>query len=1161
MAAVMISQLDNSKLITAAQMMDSDITIVRNWFIAGKFPARTHDFAPASHDLKSYWVGRKSLFLDDRNILWRNRSDTSSRAQLVVPRSLRDTIFNDSHHTTYGGHFGITHTHTKIQLHYFWPGMSDFVRDRISACHKCVARKSPVNRHHPMGHVPVSGKFERVAMDLLDVSVISAKGYKYILVVCDYFTKYTEAYPLKDKTARSVADALMDVWLPRYGFPLFLHSDQGKEFDNAMIHKLSELLGTVKTKTTPYHPRSDGLVERFNRTLLAMLAMFVSQEHDNWDDLLPFMMLAYNTTVHTSTGYTPYRLVFGDECNLIHRELRADPPPGDPGTYAVWVQQALYESYEEVRAQQQRATHRQKRNYDSKAVARAFPIGCWTLRYYPPARRNKLCSPWIGPYKVVRAPMEWVVGIQLDAGAHIIYVHMDDLKRCAPPDPEPTWPDAARGTSVVVSTRAPSTLARSDVSRSQHTSVNISHHPIVSAHPKSVSSGPPHMRAPTLPGLRSGAHQPKSTISGQIDVRAPISETSIVKTDTDNNSIAEKSQIRLMTASPITLRACIPAPDQVTPQQAFFKDLDFYKQTLFHTPFLSRGRAVTLLEYRDAKIVFEVDDWFNLLPQGVQRYLLPLQSRYAKWYSENVRDLTQNYSYCSLCKTKQANLQRHHMQHHARWRTIWFCPIPGCPSSSPSKEGLVKHLVSAPHARGVNITLARKVAKQIANQNSYWPVTQVMADKLLSASKRLIRYIALYSMAGVAMENKLFRIHPNARDTPFMEACAAFLTPKMSLSQVMPSGCHFRRVAQPSPDLLALTDRPSASDYQEEVLSITPDDMSEAVTTPVFQPYSGETGRAWMAKEYGVTMDTSSFMSSEYERDATDDEILSFDLGPEPIEPGHTTRLPSDEWLDDHQQGLHPGSSEPRYDPYTKYLAMPNPPSIMDLMRNDMDMGARDKSPPPRAHTSPQTVRWDFDFVRDEPPPPPPPPPVTPPRAQDKTPEPAMGMVPDIPSPVTKHGRSRGRGSWRAPPKPNPAPGVGTRSMTRLAERQDREDEEALAASARWPPKPDLSTDIRQLTRELQIHDEPRFIHAEMESALPSGEEGTSETVGQPPAVGLISRQQDTYFIPPPSRAVGGARGRSVPVSTATLGLIHRQDPALAALLASCLPYDATNQT
>ena len=195
-----------------------------------------------------------------------------------------------------------------------------------------------------------------------------------------------------------------------------------------------------------------------------MLAMFVSKEHDNWDDLLPFMMLAYNTTVHTSTGFTPHRLVFGEECNLpgnlVHRELRPDLPPRDIGDYASWIKQALYEAYDEVRAQQQRATHRQKRNYDSKVVARTFPIGCWVLRYYPPARKDKLCSPWIGPYKVVRAPMEWVVGIQVDADARIFYVHMDHLKRCMPPDPTPSWPEVARGTSIVLSTRAPSTAAQ-----------------------------------------------------------------------------------------------------------------------------------------------------------------------------------------------------------------------------------------------------------------------------------------------------------------------------------------------------------------------------------------------------------------------------------------------------------------------------------------------------------------------------------------------------------------------------------------------------------------------------------------------------------------------------------------------------------------------------
>ena len=112
-----------------------------------------------------------------------------------------------------------------------------------------------------------------------------------------------------------------------------------------------------------------------------------------------------------------------------------------------------------------------------------------------------------------------------------------------------------------------------------------------------------------------------------------------------------------------------------------------------------------------------------------------------------------------------------------------------------------------------------------------------MAEKLLVASKRLIRYIALYSMAGVAMETRLFRIHPNTRDTPFMDACAAFLTPKMSLSQVMLSGCNLRRSALPPRNQLAVADRPSASDYQEVEGTIDPEEMRVAVTTPVFQPY------------------------------------------------------------------------------------------------------------------------------------------------------------------------------------------------------------------------------------------------------------------------------------------------------------------------------------
>ena len=117
---------------------------------------------------------------------------------------------------------------------------------------------------------------------------------------------------------------------------------------------------------------------------------------------------------------------------------------------------------------------------------------------------------------------------------------MDDFKRCTPPDPEPTWPDTARGTSIVVSTRAPSTFALSDVTRSRNIPSNTSQRPGNSAyHTQSITSGQIDVRAPTSQRLRSSAHHTKSIISGQIDVRAPTNDEDIVKIDTVPDSIVK----------------------------------------------------------------------------------------------------------------------------------------------------------------------------------------------------------------------------------------------------------------------------------------------------------------------------------------------------------------------------------------------------------------------------------------------------------------------------------------------------------------------------------------------------------------------------------------------------------------------------------------------
>ena len=119
-----------------------------------------------------------------------------------------------------------------------------------------------------MGHVEVGHRWERVAMDLLDMSVTTAQGNRYVLVMVDCFSRWTEACPLPDKTALGSGCVFFTQVVCRFGMPIVIHSDQRREFENKIMQELCILCGSHKTRTTPYHPESDGLVERFNRTLL-----------------------------------------------------------------------------------------------------------------------------------------------------------------------------------------------------------------------------------------------------------------------------------------------------------------------------------------------------------------------------------------------------------------------------------------------------------------------------------------------------------------------------------------------------------------------------------------------------------------------------------------------------------------------------------------------------------------------------------------------------------------------------------------------------------------------------------------------------------------------------------------------------------------------------
>ena len=121
---------------------------------------------------------------------------------------------------------------------------------------------------------------------------------------------------MPDQEARSVTKLLVREVICRFGVPLFLHSDQGRNFKSSLFTKVCRLLGIEKTRTTSYHPQSDGMVERFNRTLENQLAKFVNEHHTDLDEYIPYILMAYHSAVHESTKCTPAKVLFGSELRL-----------------------------------------------------------------------------------------------------------------------------------------------------------------------------------------------------------------------------------------------------------------------------------------------------------------------------------------------------------------------------------------------------------------------------------------------------------------------------------------------------------------------------------------------------------------------------------------------------------------------------------------------------------------------------------------------------------------------------------------------------------------------------------------------------------------------------------------------------------------------------
>ena len=263
-------------------------------------------------------VKEKSRLRMRNNLLYRVRcvgdgDSPEMQQQLVIPSTARQCILEQVHYKA--GHMGQDRTLTLLRPRCFWPGMASDVKEYVRDCARCVRRKHPVNQVAPLQNVFTPQPMELVCMDYLTL-VTSKGGFENILVVTDHFTKYSQAYPTRNQTAKMTAQVLYNNFIVHYGFPTRLHSDQGRNFESKVIKESCVLGGMETSHTTPYHPMGNGQCERFNRTLLEMLGTLETDQKVDWKTYVAPLVQLYNSTQHDTTGFSPYYLLFGREPRL-----------------------------------------------------------------------------------------------------------------------------------------------------------------------------------------------------------------------------------------------------------------------------------------------------------------------------------------------------------------------------------------------------------------------------------------------------------------------------------------------------------------------------------------------------------------------------------------------------------------------------------------------------------------------------------------------------------------------------------------------------------------------------------------------------------------------------------------------------------------------------
>ncbi|KAL8604519.1 hypothetical protein ACOMHN_015803 [Nucella lapillus] len=415
----------------AEQEGDPDLRVLRQ-FTKDKEEPEEGELFLSSPAAKFYWLNR-DLFLLKGGVLFKQRVDTKD-LELVVPASLQERVIQWHHDLPSAARQGVARTKARLKEKFFGYRLTRDVERYVLTCEVCNRNK----KNQRYGRVPLTeyhagAPMERVHIDFIVPLPRTAQGNEHCLMMVDQFTKWVECVPLPSQKAEVTTKAAMDNFFARFGCPLQLFSDQGRNFESKLFEALCETLQIHKARTTPYRPASNGQVERYNRTLMDAIICFLKKAQNRWDEQVQQIAGAIRSSVNRTTGFTPNMLMLGREVNTPGHLMF--PLPGqraaDEADYAFCLVKNLQEAHTVAREHLKTSLRRMKRDYDLKVLLRAYSKG--DLVYLldtavGKGKCRKLCSPWKGLGIIVRKLSASLYQIKLRNSVFV--TNHDRLKPC-----------------------------------------------------------------------------------------------------------------------------------------------------------------------------------------------------------------------------------------------------------------------------------------------------------------------------------------------------------------------------------------------------------------------------------------------------------------------------------------------------------------------------------------------------------------------------------------------------------------------------------------------------------------------------------------------------------------------------------------------------------